>query len=89
MAAAADAGQASGLLTDGGKPMDTTGCPEPGCGLPAEILDRAVLESTDGPIEHARIACVGGHGFLMPVEMLPQREDLRATITGIKSIKVE
>jgi hypothetical protein len=53
--------------------MDVTGCPEPGCNLPAEILDRAILESTDGPIEHARIACLGGHRFLMPIEMLPER----------------
>lgn len=53
--------------------MDVTGCPEPGCSLPAEILDRAILESTDGPIEHARIACLGGHRFLMAIDMLPER----------------
>ena len=53
--------------------MDITACPEPGCTLPAEIVDRAVLESSDGPIEHARIACLGGHRFLMPIQMLPQR----------------
>jgi hypothetical protein len=57
--------------------MDVTGCPEPGCSLPAEILDRRVLESTDGPIEHARILCLSGHRFLMPIEMLPQGEDVR------------
>lgn len=56
--------------------MDDTGCPEPGCYLPAEILDRTVLESTDGPVEHARVACVGGHRFLMPTAMLPERRDL-------------
>jgi len=33
--------------------MDMTSCPE--CGEPAEIVDRHVLESTDGPIEHARV----------------------------------
>lgn len=55
--------------------MDTTGCPEPGCGLPAEILDRAVLRSTDGLIEHARVVCLGGHRFFTPIEMLPQRAD--------------
>ena len=41
--------------------MDTTTCPE--CGAPAEVTDRSVLESTDGPIEHVRVrlrpACTG------------------------------
>lgn len=50
--------------------MDTTACPEKGCGLPAEIAHRTVLESTDGPIEHARTQCVRGHMFFLPIEML-------------------
>lgn len=50
--------------------MDDTGCPEPGCTMPAEIFDRTFLASTDGPIEHARVRCLGGHGFFMPTEML-------------------
>jgi hypothetical protein len=57
--------------------MDT-GCPEPGCNLPAEILDRTILDSTDGPIEHCRIACLCGHRFLMPSAMLPERHNLQA-----------
>jgi hypothetical protein len=67
---------ASGVLTatrtchDQGTTMDDTACPEPGCTLPAEILDRTLLASTDGPIEHARVMCPGGHGFLMPTELL-------------------
>ncbi|HZC73708.1 MAG TPA: hypothetical protein VE442_23655 [Jatrophihabitans sp.] len=56
--------------------MNDTGCPEPGCYLPAEILDRFVLESTDGPIEHASIACLGGHRFRMPTALLPGRQDV-------------
>jgi hypothetical protein len=28
---------------------------------------RTVLESTDGPIEHARVRCAAGHHFLLPV----------------------
>ena len=33
--------------------MDFTNCPE--CDGLAEVQWRAVLESTDGPVEHARI----------------------------------
>jgi hypothetical protein len=36
-------------------------CPE--CELPAEILDRFSLNSTDGPVEHLKIRCLGGHWF--------------------------
>jgi hypothetical protein len=56
--------------------MDDTVCPEVGCDLPAEILDRRILKSTDGPIEHSRSVCVGGHRFLMPTAMLPERQNL-------------
>ena len=38
--------------------MDTTLCPE--CGALAEVQWRAVMESTDGPVEHAKIGCVRG-----------------------------
>jgi hypothetical protein len=48
--------------------MDTVGCPE--CGELAEVTERFVLESTDGPIEHARIGCVRRHWFLLPVGRL-------------------
>lgn len=40
--------------------------PCPGCDLPAEVLDRTSLASTDGPLEHVRTQCVAGHFFLMP-----------------------
>jgi hypothetical protein len=48
--------------------MDMTTCPE--CGQTAEIEDRHVLESTDGPIEHARVRCIARHWFFLPVEKL-------------------
>ena len=48
--------------------MDVTWCPE--CGAPAEITDRVVLESTDGPVEHARIRCAARHWFLLSVGTL-------------------
>lgn len=51
--------------------IELTGCPE--CDQPAEIVDRFVLGSTDGPFEHVRIRCLLGHGFLMPVELLRDR----------------
>jgi hypothetical protein len=48
--------------------MDTTTCPE--CGAPAEVTDRFVLESTDGPIEHLKLRCAGLHWFLVSTESL-------------------
>ena len=44
--------------------MDFTACPE--CGSIARVLDRFVLESTDGPVEHVRTQCVRRHCFLLP-----------------------
>ena len=48
--------------------MDTTNCPE--CGSLAEVEWRAVMESTDGPVEHAKVRCVQKHWFLLPVASL-------------------
>ena len=55
--------------------MELTGCPE--CGAPAAIEERHVLQSTDGPIEHAKVRCVTGHGFFLPVASL---ERVRASL---------
>jgi hypothetical protein len=52
--------------------MDLTVCPE--CAEPAEIRWRAVMESTDGPIEHAKILCNRRHWFLLPVAALARPE---------------
>jgi hypothetical protein len=52
--------------------MDVTVCPE--CAEPAAVQWRAVLESTDGPIEHAKIRCDRGHWFLLPVASLARSE---------------
>ena len=41
-----------------------TACPE--CSATAEVTDRVMLHSTDGPVEHARIRCVRRHWFYMP-----------------------
>ncbi len=51
--------------------MELQRCPEEGCDLAAEVLDRFVLPSTDGPVEHVATVCVGGHRFWMPAAVLP------------------
>ena len=40
------------------------------CGLPAEVEHRYTMDSTDGPLESARIRCPLGHWFNGPVESL-------------------
>jgi hypothetical protein len=48
--------------------MDTTLCPE--CGGLAEVQAREVLQSTDGPVEHAKVSCIRRHWFFLPVASL-------------------
>jgi hypothetical protein len=55
--------------------MDTTRCPE--CGAQARIEWRGVLESTDGPIEHAKVHCHKQHWFLLPVARLSPQAAVR------------
>jgi hypothetical protein len=45
-----------------------TTCPE--CGGLADVLDRHVLESTSGPVEHVKIRCISGHHFFLPTASL-------------------
>jgi hypothetical protein len=40
------------------------------CGLPAAVEYRYTCESSDGPLESAKIRCPRGHGFNGPVESL-------------------
>lgn len=65
--------------------LQLTRCPE--CGATAEIQRRAVLDSTDGPIEHAYIRCVATHWFVMPISML-QDAPLRQPSTPARSRSV-
>lgn len=51
--------------------MEMITCPE--CGDPAEVVDRFVLDSTDGPIELARTGCLSRHWFTVPVADLRNR----------------
>lgn len=62
--------------------MDLTTCPT--CGLVAEVEERFVLESTDGPLEHVAIRCVRRHIYRMPIFMLSpaaQPNPVRSTTT--------
>ncbi len=43
-------------------------CPE--CARPAEVTDRFVLASTDGPVSHLGLRCATGHLFRMPEDSL-------------------
>lgn len=40
------------------------------CGLPATVEYRYSCESSDGPLESAKIRCPRGHGFNGPIEFL-------------------
>jgi hypothetical protein len=40
------------------------------CGLPAEVQARYAMDSTDGPLECAKISCPRGHHFNGPIECL-------------------
>jgi hypothetical protein len=66
-------------------PQGLIACPEPACGVPAGVVDRFVLASTDGPVELARTWCLEGHGFTQRVEALaawPVTQDARPLGTG-------
>ncbi len=45
-----------------------TNCPQ--CGLLAEVVDRDVWPSTDGPVEHVHVRCVDRHRFVLPTATL-------------------
>jgi hypothetical protein len=58
--------------------MDTTLCPE--CGTLAEVEWRQVTESTDGPVELAKIRCLRRHSFLLPVAHLERSQHATARV---------
>ena len=51
-------------------------CPE--CGASAEIVDRFILESTEGPVEHAVVMCIDRHRLTMLVESMARRHPVVA-----------
>lgn len=44
------------------------------CGLPAEVEYRYLQNSSDGPLESAKIKCPLGHWFNAPIEFLTCEE---------------
>ena len=42
----------------------------PTCGAPLELLDRATLRSTSGPLAIVKVLCAAGHRFRCPPELL-------------------
>ncbi|MGH3912137.1 MAG: hypothetical protein ACRDTC_01800 [Pseudonocardiaceae bacterium] len=48
--------------------LDLARCPA--CGVAAEVVDRFVLDSTDGPLEHVRVHCARRHWFSILTEHL-------------------
>jgi hypothetical protein len=45
-------------------------CPDPVCGAPAEVVEKFVASSTQGPVVHFKTYCVGRHAFLMPADRI-------------------
>ena len=41
--------------------LQWTACPEPDCHATAEVIDRYMLGSTDGPVSMVRARCLGQH----------------------------
>ena len=62
----------------------TTGCPQ--CGSAAVVVERFVLESTDGPQEHARTACPRGHRFVASIEALTRTS--QATVADPQPMRI-
>ncbi len=58
--------------------MHATACPE--CGQPAEVVDRFLLESTDGPVEHVKVRCIAKHWFMLPTSDLERAQPSRPLV---------
>jgi hypothetical protein len=56
------------------------------CGLPAEVEYWYAVESSDGPLESAKIRCPRGHWFNGPAESLtmPAEEPLSERAPGLR-----
>jgi hypothetical protein len=66
------------LETTGTALPELINCPERGCDVPAGVVDRFVLASTDGPVEHVRTWCLEGHGLTQRVDALVAWPMIRA-----------
>src|SRR5262245_52243561 len=54
-------------------------CPEPSCGAPASVVDRFVLDSTDGPVVVLKTRCSRRHWFTVPEDQLSEAYRTGAT----------
>ena len=61
-----------------------TQCPQ--CGLVAEVVDRDVWPSTDGPVEHVHVRCVDRHRFVLPTAALARHH---VAVEGRASVERE
>lgn len=43
--------------------LELVECPDPGCTLPAEVVDRFTVDSTAGPLERLATVCPARHQF--------------------------
>ncbi len=88
----------SGALTEWGVPVDTgmifMDCPAymdkhgaVRCGLPAEAEHRYAVQSSDGPVESAKVRCPRGHWFNGSVESLTWDKRTSAIVLGAASQK--
>jgi len=53
------------------------------CGLPAEVEEWYCLQSTDGPVDSARIRCPRGHWFNGPLQALVLEDGVRTVCGGM------
>jgi hypothetical protein len=58
------------------------------CGLPAEVEVRYTMDSTEGPLESAKIRCPRGHHFNGPLEFLavPEQPATNASSASLPAI---
>ena len=50
--------------------LGTVPCPDPACSHESTIVERWVLRSTDGPVDHVRVQCPNEHVFTAPMDFL-------------------
>jgi hypothetical protein len=55
------------------------------CGLPAEVEELYCFQSTDGPLDSARIRCPRGHWFNGPLEALVLEDRVKTVCGGMAS----
>lgn len=65
------------MTDDRNDEMDLVVCPE--CAAPAEVVDRFMVPSTNGPLEHVKVHCLSRHWFLLPAASLPRVRTVSAT----------